>query len=71
MAINSIPAPIPIIRIQFECFLLFEALRDVRVGDGFGGVSNGDVATGAFRKEQTKTKEHVNIHTARLTSLVQ
>lgn len=54
MAMNNIPAPIPIIRIQFECFPLFEALRDVRVGDGCGGESNGDVATGAFRKEQTK-----------------
>lgn len=45
MARNSMPAPIPIIRFQFECFPLFEALVNVRAGDGFGGVSNGDVAT--------------------------
>ena len=61
------PAPIPIIRFQFEWFPLFEALVDVRAGEGFGGVSNGDVATGAFKEEKIR-KEVVDIHTAGLTS---
>lgn len=55
MEINSIPAPIPIIRLKFECFPLLEAVKDVWVGDGFGGASNGDVATGALKtKEKTR-----------------
>ena len=54
MAMNSKPAPIPIIRIKFECLPLFEALTDEEVGDLYDdGAFTGDVATvGAVQQKQ-------------------
>ena len=67
MAMNSIPVPITIIMIKFECLPPFEVLSGLAVGN-LCGASTGDIAT---RGAVYHMQNNVNIHRTGLHSIDQ